>query len=275
MALHPRLTQLSRAFCGTRSRVATRLERFRTYVKEDPTVTYDLHAAFSKDPNTVRVEDAYDEYTKIKLAALRAGKRPPRKTKHKLDAIGNIVGARHTNYKIPRRVRERLIEEGLKMKPQFFIGRFGLNKVLVSRIRSAFRVHELVRIEVGSPWTDNTEKLAERLELRTGAIVLDRAGGRFFLYRGFTHADLARKGLLDPNCFTVENFTPPRTETGMESLKQSGGFYMKATVKLNSDVDLWEDQGNETGGVRSESTSIDVDEECEVLMHNNDDTTQD
>ena len=113
-----------------------------------------------------------------------------------------------------------MIAEGLDMKPQFFIGRFGLNKEVVKAIRSAFRNFEIVRIELGSPWTDNTTKFAERLELRTGATVLDRAGHvswtmkhvseagvilgcRVLLYRGFTHADLARKGLLDPSCFTV------------------------------------------------------------------------
>lgn len=119
-----------------------------------------------------------------------------------------------------QRIRERLIAEGIKMEPQFFVGRYGLNKELVKRIRSAFRFFEIVRIELGHPWTDNTTKFAERLELRTGAIVLDRAGisflecfpywqswliagSRFLLYRGFTHADLARKGLLDPGCFAV------------------------------------------------------------------------
>ena len=111
----------------------------------------------------------------------------------------------------------------MKMEPQFFVGRYGLNKELVKQIRSAFRFYEMVRIEVGSPWTDNTAKFAERLELRTGAVVLERAGlknavlfrpdiskvcltgSRFFLYRGFTHADLARKGLLKPSCFNVGN----------------------------------------------------------------------
>ena len=111
----------------------------------------------------------------------------------------------------------------MKMEPHFFVGRYGLNKELVKHIRSAFRFYEMVRIEVGSPWTDNTAKFAERLELRTGAVVLDRAGpkkglffwakyqqvcllgSRVFLYRGFTHADLARKGLHDPSYFNVGN----------------------------------------------------------------------
>ena len=56
-----------------------RLQLLTTYVREDPTVTYDLHAAFSKDPDTVKTEDALDEYTKIQQAAIRAGKRPPKK----------------------------------------------------------------------------------------------------------------------------------------------------------------------------------------------------
>lgn len=273
MALNLRIVHLGRVLGKTQSSVAARFERFRTYVKEDPTVTYDLHAAYSKDPNTVRVEDAFDEYTKIKQAALRAGKRPPRKKKHKLDAVGNVVGVRHTNHEIPLRIRERLITEGLKMSPQFFIGRFGLNKVVVDRIRSAFRVHEIVRIEVGSPWTDNTDKFAERLELRTGAVVLDRAGGRFFLYRGFTHADLARKGLLDPDCFTVGEYSPPLRPKKQDNTRHRRTDRKEARSKQERDGDQWEDnwyEGDiqrEEDKVGSSSNFIDIDEEPEVIIN--------
>lgn len=127
------------------------------------------------------------------------------------------------------------------MDPQFYIGRYGINKEVVRRIRSAFRFYEIVRLEVGTPWTDNTDKFAERLEYRTGAIVLDRAGkslrksvlecqdlgSRFLLYRGFTHADLARKGLIDPSCFTVDNsYVPPpvskQTQTFIQQMQDAG-----------------------------------------------------
>lgn len=275
MALNPRFVQLGRVLSKTQSTVVGRFERLRTYVKEDPTVTYDLHTAYSKDPNTVRVEDAFDEYTKIKQAALRAGKRPPRKKKHKLDAVGNVVGVRHTNREIPFRIRDRLITEGLKMSPQFFIGRYGLNKVVVDRIRSAFRVHEIVRIEVGSPWTDNTDKFAERLELRTGAVVLDRAGGRFFLYRGFTHADLARKGLVDPDCFTVDEYTPPLRPKKRDKIRERGGQRKETRSKEGRTNDQWNDKWYEGDDqmerykVGSKSTFIDLDEEPEVIVNTN------
>lgn len=78
-----------------------RLEILRAYVKEDPTATYDLHSAFSKDPDTVKVEDAWDEYTKIQQAAIRAGKRPPKKKKPQFDATGRRIGIRFFNKDVP------------------------------------------------------------------------------------------------------------------------------------------------------------------------------
>ena len=73
----------------------------RVYVREDSTINYNLHAAFSKDPDNVSLEDALDEYTKMQQAAIRAGRRPPRKKKPQLDATGALIGVRFRNRDVP------------------------------------------------------------------------------------------------------------------------------------------------------------------------------
>ena len=55
-------------------------------------------------------------------------------------------------------------------------GRYGISNMLVKHIRSAWRVHEIVRLTIASPWKDNMQELVKRLERKTGGIVLDRAG---------------------------------------------------------------------------------------------------
>ncbi|CAD7695041.1 unnamed protein product [Ostreobium quekettii] len=84
------------------------------------------------------------------------------------------------------------------MQAQFQIGRYGISDDLVQHIRGAWRLHEIVRLQICSPWKDNMKELVKRLELKTGGLVLDRAGSRLLLYRGFTDMDLARKGITDP-----------------------------------------------------------------------------
>lgn len=56
------------------------------------------------------------------------------------------------------------------------IGRYGLNEKVVDQIRSAFRRLELVRLDVAPPWKDNLIAFSERLEKKTGGIIIDRAG---------------------------------------------------------------------------------------------------
>lgn len=90
-----------RLIVGSQLRRFERLKVLRTYVRDDPTVTYDLHAAYSKDPETTRIEDGWDAYTKIQQAALKAGKRPPKKKKPKYDAVGLHVGIRFINEEVP------------------------------------------------------------------------------------------------------------------------------------------------------------------------------
>jgi len=43
-----------------------------------------------------------DEYPEIQMAALRAGKRPPRKNKYTFDAAGDTIGMRVTDTSIPK-----------------------------------------------------------------------------------------------------------------------------------------------------------------------------
>ncbi|GMH34037.1 hypothetical protein BSKO_01871 [Bryopsis sp. KO-2023] len=203
---------------------AEKIFLFRRFLREDPGATYDLHKAFNVDPERDDEKsikrgfvqpEAFVKRTRIEINKIR-------KLKHrKYNEGGELVGVRVTNEEVPRRVRERLILSAMREDAQFQIDRFGLSDSIINGIRHAFCRKEVVRLSVQPPWKDNMKEMAKRIEERTGGVIVDRAGGRVLLYRGFTDADLARKGLLSPLAFndvevrhpaqrpaTVPHYTP-------------------------------------------------------------------
>jgi len=67
--------------------------------------------------------EGVDEYPEIQMAALRAGKRPPKKKKYTFDAVGDTIGVRYTNTSIPKARQIRSMTSHFQLENQDTVNR--------------------------------------------------------------------------------------------------------------------------------------------------------
>lgn len=84
---------------------------------------------------------------------------------------------------IPPTKLKALRRMGLEMKDVIKLGRLGVGEGVVYQIRNRWKTSEIAKLYCGGKAGINMKEIVDRLEERTGGIVVHRAGGSVFLYR--------------------------------------------------------------------------------------------
>jgi RNA-binding protein YhbY len=82
----------------------------------------------------------------------------------------------------PSKLRE-LRRTGLEMKDVIKLGRLGVGEGVIYQIRNRWKTSEIAKLYCGGKAGINMKEIVDRLEEKTGGIVVHRAGGSVFLYR--------------------------------------------------------------------------------------------
>jgi len=103
---------------------------------------------------------------------------------HALSSNPNPLNSKSNSFDAipPTKLRE-LRRMGLEMKDVIKLGRLGVGEGVVYQIRNRWRTSEIAKLYCGGKAGINMKEIVDRLEEKTGGIVVHRAGGSVFLYR--------------------------------------------------------------------------------------------
>lgn len=101
---------------------------------------------------------------------------------------------------IPSTKLKALRRMGLEMKDVIKLGRRGVGEGVVYQIRNKWRTSEIAKLYCGGKAGINMKEIVDRLEEKTGGVVVHRAGGSVFLYRGNVNHDWSAEANNDTEC---------------------------------------------------------------------------